>query len=93
MVSLLPTIKREERNEHRNRQPQRSDREDSPPARRVQPFDYISDADAAELARLLGKESIHCQGESIPASHDYYAEYIDRAEGRAPSVYGRPYWD
>jgi len=65
----------------------------APPARRVQPFGYISDADAAELGRLLAKPKVHCQGESIPASSDYYAEYIDRAEGRAPSVFGRPYWD
>ena len=31
------------------------------------------------------------QGESIPAGHDYYREYVDRAEGRG--VIGRPYWD
>ncbi|HET9189822.1 MAG TPA: hypothetical protein VFN69_04540 [Rudaea sp.] len=65
----------------------------APPARRVQPFDYLSEADGAELAQLLGKDRIHCQGESIPDSHDYYREYVDRAEGRAPAVYGRPYWD
>lgn len=64
----------------------------APPARRIE-FGYMSDADRAELAKLLGKDSVHCQGESIPAGTDYYREYVDRAEGRAPSVFGRPYWD
>ena len=49
--------------------------------------------DRQELAVLLGKESVHCQGESIPSSRDYYAEYIDRANGREPKNVGRPYWD
>lgn len=30
---------------------------------------------------------------SVAASRDYYQEYIDRANGRAPSVIGQPYWD
>lgn len=30
---------------------------------------------------------------SIPASSDYRTEYVDRAEGRVPSVIGKPYWD
>lgn len=46
-----------------------------------------------ELAQLLGLERVHAQGESIAASSDYYREYVDRAEGRTPSVVGRPYWD
>jgi len=53
-----------------------------------------SPAEYAELARLLGKEKqIHFQGENVPASSDYYQEYVDRAEGREPSVIGEPYWD
>jgi hypothetical protein len=52
-----------------------------------------SPADRHELAALLGLERMHCQGESIPASSDYYTEFVDRAEGRAPRVLGRPYWD
>ncbi len=50
--------------------------------------------DRAELASLLGLDRpVHIQGVSIPASPDYYQEYIDRAEGRMPTVYGHPYWD
>ena len=51
-------------------------------------------ADRNELANLLGKEGpMHPQGESIPASSAYYQEYVDRAEGRTPSVIGTQYWD
>ena len=45
-------------------------------------------ADRVELAKLLGLESIPFQGKSIPAGHDYRQEYIDRAEGKTPSVTG-----
>ena len=52
-----------------------------------------SEAESEELTRLLGFEN-RCPGhESIPASHDYYREYIDRAEGRVPAVAGKQYWD
>jgi hypothetical protein len=45
--------------------------------------------DRARLAELLGlPRPVHFQGESIPASSKYYAKYIDRAEGREPSVIG-----
>jgi hypothetical protein len=44
------------------------------------------------LGRYLGKET-GWTSESIPASSDYYREYIDRANGRTPSVIGEPYWD
>lgn len=53
----------------------------------------MTDAERAELATLLGLDTVHHQGVSIPSSNDYYREYIDRAEGRAPRVIGRPYWD
>lgn len=46
----------------------------------------------AELSQLLDK-TVHHQGELIPASRDYRREYVDRAEGRPPSVSGHPYWD
>lgn len=66
----------------------------SPPARRVQPFGYMTDADRRELGEALGLVApAHAQGVSIPAGHDYRAEYVDRAEGRSPSVIGSPYWD
>lgn len=59
-----------------------------------EPGGSMTDADRKELAELLGlNEQAHHQGVSIPASYDYYQEYIDRAEGRTPSVVGKPYWD
>lgn len=54
---------------------------------------YMGPDDRAELAALLGLDNVHCQGASIPASDDYWQEYVARAEGRAPDVYGRQYWD
>lgn len=55
---------------------------------------HMSPADRDRLAKLLGlNEPVHVQGVSIPSSNDYYAEYIDRAEGRTPNVVGEPYWD
>ena len=58
--------------------------------------DLMGPVDRRELARLLGfgEESlVPHQGVRIAAGHDYYAEFIDRAEGRPPSVIGEPYWD
>lgn len=64
------------------------------PPKRCTEFGYMSEEDRAELGHLLGFDRpIHMQGESIPASSDYRREYVDRAEGRTPSVYGKPYWD
>ena len=62
------------------------------PSQRVG-YDYLSEQDQAALAQLLGLDSVHHQGISIPAGNDYYQEYLDRAHGRAPSKIGRPYWD
>jgi hypothetical protein len=45
-----------------------------------------------KLGADLGKEKGYTS-ESIPASSDYYREYVDRANGRTPSVIGVPYWD
>lgn len=64
----------------------------APPARRTDDG-YISAPDRADLARALGLDYVHQQGVSIPAAHDYRTEYVDRAEGRAPSRVGVPYWD
>jgi hypothetical protein len=58
-----------------------------------QPGHHASPTDRAELAALLSIPSVHHQGHSIPASSDYWQEYIDRAEGRTPSVIGHQYWD
>jgi hypothetical protein len=57
-------------------------------------FGYMSPADRQELATLFGlSRPVHCQGVSIAASSDYWQEYVDRADGRAPSVIGKQYWD
>lgn len=65
----------------------------APPARRDE-FDCMTDADAAELGELLGLgRSAHRQGVDIPASGNHRREYVDRAEGRAPTVVGTQYWD
>jgi hypothetical protein len=47
-----------------------------------------------ELTALLGlTHPVGDQGESVPAGLDYRREYVDRAEGRTPSVIAKPYWD
>ena len=54
----------------------------------------MTEEEQTELGELLGIGQKLCfGGESVPAGHDYWAEYIDRAEGRAPRIYGRQYWD
>lgn len=65
----------------------------SAPPRRMVGY-RMSDEDRAELGRLLGFDRpADPQYESIPASSAYYAEYVDRAEGRVPAVCGTPHWD
>jgi hypothetical protein len=63
----------------------------SPPSWQKYPGS-MTDDECIELSGLLGTEA-HFQGVDVPASDDYRQEYVDRAEGRAPTVYGRPYWD
>jgi len=58
-----------------------------------EPGGFMTDADRNQLAELLGLDSVHHQGVKVPSSHDYYQEYVDRAEGRQPTVQGKPYWD
>jgi hypothetical protein len=66
----------------------------APPSRRTEPYGYMSDEDCAELGKLLGLDKpCHNQGESIPASSQHYREYVDRAQGKTPSVIGQVYWD
>lgn len=67
--------------------------EDYEPFDTGEPGRLMSPEDRAELARLLGLESVPVQGVSIPAGHDYRTEYVDRAEGRVPRTTGTPYWD
>jgi len=66
----------------------------SPPSRAADQWGSMTEAEAAELGELLGLgRPVHFQGASIPDSDDYYREYVDRAEGRTPSVHGTHYWD
>lgn len=58
-----------------------------------EPGGHTSPAERAELAKLLGLDSVHHQGVSIPASNAHYQEYIDRAEGRTPAKLAEAYWD
>ena len=63
---------------------------------RCSEYGRMTDADANELTQLLGltdRPYLETANESIPSGYDYYAEYIDRAEGRTPDVYGQQYWD
>jgi hypothetical protein len=55
---------------------------------------HMDESTCKELGLLLALERpAHLQGVRIPASDDYYQEYVDRAEGKTPSVVGEPYWD
>ena len=67
--------------------------EDYEPYDSGEPGRNMSPTDQAELAKLMGLESVSEQGISIPSSGDYYDEKLDRAEGRTPSKIGKPYWD
>ena len=58
-----------------------------------EPGHHMTPADRAILGSLLNLDSVHYQGISIPASNDYYQEYIDRANGRTPEKFGKQYWD
>lgn len=65
----------------------------APPARRTE-YGSMTEADRAALGELFGLDApAHHQGVSIPAGHDYRREYVDRAEGRPPSIIAQPYWD
>lgn len=56
-------------------------------------FGHIGPDDRAELAKLLGLDTIHHQGVSIPSGGDYWREYLERSEGKEPTKRGEPYWD
>jgi len=56
-------------------------------------FGHMGPADRQELGELLGLDCCHFQGQMVPAGSASYAEFIDRAEGREPSVYGQRNWD
>ena len=66
----------------------------APPARMVDGW-LMTDEDRAELAALLGLDTVMVQGQGvlIPAADDYYVEYMNRAQGVESLVNGKPYWD
>ena len=57
------------------------------------PGGHITDADRRILGELLNLEFVDCLGVRIPAGYAYYQEYIDRANGREPTIRGKRYWD
>lgn len=77
---------------------------DAPPARRIYDSEgnpsrkagdgYMGPEDRRELTALLGlRREVHMQGESIASSSNHYREYIARARGETPTVFGKQYWD
>lgn len=62
------------------------------PSRQVG-YGYLSPEDKAELAHLLGLESVHQQGHSIPASSAHYREALERAYGVQVTKIAEAYWD
>lgn len=64
------------------------------PPKRCDQWGNMTDADRTELGELLGfGRPVQRQGVDVAASTDHRREYVDRAEGRKPSVVGTPYWD
>jgi hypothetical protein len=66
----------------------------SPPARRADEW-TMTDVERSELAALLSlpRDMVGRDGVTVMASGDYREEYVARAQGRAPEMYGRAYWD
>jgi hypothetical protein len=48
---------------------------------------------ALNLGDRFTTDSGHAYSIDIPAAYDFRQEYIDRANGRPPSVIGKHYWD
>jgi hypothetical protein len=57
------------------------------------PYGHTGPEERAELAKLMGLDSVHHQGLSIAAGRDYYLEYVERSAGKAPRAIAQPYWD
>lgn len=59
-----------------------------------EPGHYAGPEDCRVLAEALGLDApAHFQGVSVPASSDYYREYVERAEGTPVTKKAVPYWD
>jgi hypothetical protein len=57
------------------------------------PYGIMTVEDQMLLAKALDLPYVHHQGAQVAASTEHWAEYLDRAEGREPQVYGKVYWD
>lgn len=65
----------------------------APPARCAE-HGGMTDEDCKDLGELFGLDHpAHFQGITVAASSDYRHEYVSRAEGRRPEIFGTPYWD
>jgi len=64
----------------------------APPGRRDE-YDCLTPADRQQLSHLLGGDDCGSGGASVPPQSDFRQEFIDRAEGRKPSVKGVANWD
>lgn len=62
-----------------------------PPKRMVD--GYITDAECAELAKLLALNYVSRQGVLLPASTAHRREYLQRAHGITPTEIAHAYWD
>lgn len=58
-----------------------------------EPDGYMTPEDIDTLKAALDLDHVHFQGVTIPASGDYRLEYVARARGEKPTVYGVQYWD
>ena len=61
--------------------------------RRRTPEGRMTEFDAAALGKLLDLKIAFTDGVSVAAGGDYRQEYIARARGETPTVFGTPYWD
>lgn len=63
------------------------------PRSRCGEYGSMTEAERAELSKLLGGVRVHQQGENIAAGHDFYREYLARAAGETPAKIAEAYWD
>lgn len=56
------------------------------------PYGHMGPHLRKELAELLSLDRVHHQGVNIPGQHDFYEEYMDRANGAPVERRGVPDW-
>jgi hypothetical protein len=67
-------------------------RAEASPPRRLSDFGGMAEPDCSELGEALGLPDVPWAGVLIPPTPNHYSEYVDRAEGRAPTLVGDPHW-